>query len=630
MTTVKKMAYSETYDSGIQCIDLTNDNSQSSSQSSFKSPGQSTSMTNTSKFNKKVWAPIDSRRAPLRSSQEPVVSKNTAPQVNKVKLHSRPTSSTPRYDWLGENDVKPYSSNYSPYSITPVEQKPRIIPYNMTSAFEESERPTFGRKRGAPIHVSKDQWSKAKSVPGKPRGSASAPTLPTHPTYRPQLSAEQQHVLDMVLRDRKSLFFTGSAGTGKSVLLRAIIDELESIHGPGLAVTASTGIAAININGCTLHSFSGIGLGTETAEKLVEKIKYESKKAQERWKKTTVLIIDEISMVDAELFDKLEHIARAFRNPSKPFGGIQVIVSGDFFQLPPVNPNRATKFAFEANTWQKTITQTVMLTRVFRQKDETFVRILNEMRLGVLSQQAIDTFKSLSRKPAGIKEIEPTELYPLRNEVDLSNKLRLNALKGEVTEFKAIDKGDPRKVTQCIAPEVIQLKLHAQVMLLKNYDIDLVNGSLGVVVGFVGQGNYRSEKTVQFLRTPQRQKDTYMEGGDRIDMGTPFPVVRFGSGRELVLEYESWSFELPGGQVLGSRSQIPLMLAWAISIHKSQGQTLDRVKVDLGKVFEKGQAYVALSRATSLERLQILNFDPTKVMAHPRVTQFYKTLQTVN
>lgn len=167
-------------------------------------------------------------------------------------------------------------------------------------------------------------------------------------------------------------------------------------------------------------------------------------------------------------------------------------------------------------------------------------------------------------------------------------------------------------------------------MLLKNYDIDLVNGSLGVVVGFVGQGNYRSEKTVQFLRTPQRQKDTYMEGGERIDMGTPFPVVRFGSGRELVLEYESWSFELPGGQVLGSRSQIPLMLAWAISIHKSQGQTLDRVKVDLGKVFEKGQAYVALSRATSLERLQILNFDPTKVMAHPRVTQFYKTLQTVN
>lgn len=253
MTAIKKTASSESYDLGIQCIDLTNDDSQSSSQSSFKSSEQPTSMTNTSKFNKKVWAPIDSRRAPLRSSQEPVVSRNTAPQVNKVKLHSRPTSSTPRYDWLGENDVKPYSSNYSPYSITPVEQKPRILPYNMTSAFEESERLTFGKKRGAPIHVSKDQWSRAKSVPGRPKGPASVPTLSTPPTYRPQLSAEQQHVLDMVLRDRKSLFFTGSAGTGKSVLLRAIIDELESIHGPGLAVTASTGIAAININGCTLH-----------------------------------------------------------------------------------------------------------------------------------------------------------------------------------------------------------------------------------------------------------------------------------------------------------------------------------------------------------------------------------------
>ncbi|KAG0745171.1 hypothetical protein G6F35_007101 [Rhizopus arrhizus] len=622
-------------------IDLTIDESPPSSQGSFKSAEHSVSMTNNSKFNKKAWAPIDSRRGPLRSSQESSPSpRRITPQFNKVVPISRPATSMPRYDWLSENDVKPYSSNYVPYNSTSTnafEKRPRVLPYAIKRPLEDENSVSFysNKRRQPPTGISTDLWSRTNDV-RKRRTTKEAPLAPpmssysAPATYRPTLSAEQQRVLDMVLKDKKSLFFTGSAGTGKSVLLRAIIDEMETIYGPMLAVTASTGIAATNINGCTLHSFGGIGIGEDKIETLVEKIKYENKKAYDRWTKTQVLIIDEISMVDAVLFDKLEAIARGLRNSQEPFGGIQIIVSGDFFQLPPVNPNGPTKFAFEANSWKTVITQTVMLTQVFRQKDGTFVNILNEMRLGRLSQSAIDIFKSLARKPAGNDEIEPTELYPLRREVELSNKLRLDALGGDVIEFKAVDKGDQRKVSQCMAPDVIQLKLHAQVMLLKNFDIDLVNGSLGVVIGFVGRGNYRSEKSVQFLRTPQRQKETYLEAGGRIDMKTPYPVVRFASGRELVLEYETWSFELPGGKVLASRSQIPLMLAWAISIHKSQGQTLDRVKVDLGKVFEKGQAYVALSRATSLDRLQILNFDPAKVMAHPRVTEFYKTLQTVN
>jgi ATP-dependent DNA helicase PIF1 len=199
-----------------------------------------------------------------------------------------------------------------------------------------------------------------------------------------------------------------------------------------------------------------------------------------------------------------------------------------------------------------------------------------------------------------------------------------------VVEFTAIDSGDVRKMQSCIAPHTIQLKLYAQVMLLKNIDIDLVNGSIGVVVGFVGKGKYAKKKAVERLRTPYRQKDSVMlDGEGEINMSIPFPVVKFSGGRIVVLERESWSVELPGGRESAKRDQIPLMLAWAISIHKSQGQTLDRVKVDLGKVFEKGQAYVALSRATSLDTLQILNFDPVRVMAHPTVTRFYRTLQTV-
>lgn len=181
----------------------------------------------------------------------------------------------------------------------------------------------------------------------------------------------------------------------------------------------------------------------------------------------------------------------------------------------------------------------------------------------------------------------------------------------------------------CLASQVIRLKEHAQVMLLKNMDADLVNGSIGVVVGFVGKGKYRKKETVARLRTPNRIKDSFIDDSGDIDMKTPYPVVKFSGDRILVLEREVWSVELPGGKEAASRSQIPLMLAWAISIHKSQGQTLDRVKVDLGKVFEKGQAYVALSRATSLDRLQILNFDPKRVQAHPTVTQFYSSLKTV-
>ena len=228
---------------------------------------------------------------------------------------------------------------------------------------------------------------------------------------------------------------------------------------------------------------------------------------------------------------------------------------------------------------------------------------------------------------------DPLQRYPLRNEVDVSNKRRLDALKGEIVEFTAIDSGDHRKMQGCLAPQVIELKEQAQVMLLKNIDADLVNGSIGVVVGFVGKGEYRKKKTVESLRTPQRIKQSYMEtsmgGGEELDMKVPYPVVKFTGGRKMVLEREEWSVELPGGRESASRRQLPLMLAWAISIHKSQGQTLDRVKVDLRKVFEKGQAYVALSRATSLDTLQILNFDPNRVMAHPTVTSFYETLQTI-
>lgn len=226
------------------------------------------------------------------------------------------------------------------------------------------------------------------------------------------LSEEQRQIIEIVNQGR-SVFFTGSAGTGKSVLMRAIIAKLRDLHHKEpdrVAVTASTGLAACNIEGITLHSFAGIGLGKEAAPELIKKIR-RNQKLKQRWQRTKVLIIDEISMVDGDLFDKLEQIARSLRNNGRPFGGIQIVVTGDFFQLPPVpEKNSIAKFAFDAATWNTTIEHTILLTHVFRQKDPVFANMLNEMRLGKLTQESIRAFQRLNRPMHFKDDVEATEL----------------------------------------------------------------------------------------------------------------------------------------------------------------------------------------------------------------------------
>lgn len=227
------------------------------------------------------------------------------------------------------------------------------------------------------------------------------------------LSDEQRAVVKAVMDEGKSVFFTGSAGTGKSVLMRAIIAQLRHKYRTEpdrVAITASTGLASCILEGQTLHSWAGIGLGKEPAPELVKKIK-RNMKSRQRWQRTKVLIIDEISMVDGQLFDKLEQVARTLRNNGRPFGGIQLVFTGDFFQLPPV-PDRNTeaKFVFEAVNWETCIQHTILLTHVFRQKDEQFATMLNEMRLGKMSYETVREFKSLSRPLDFHDDLEATEL----------------------------------------------------------------------------------------------------------------------------------------------------------------------------------------------------------------------------
>ncbi|NXG21706.1 PIF1 helicase, partial [Grallaria varia] len=429
----------------------------------------------------------------------------------------------------------------------------------------------------------------------------SQPPLPVPQVPRAQrrplarLSAEQEAVLGAV-RSGKSIFFTGCAGTGKSFLLKRIVGSLP----PNITyATASTGVAACHIGGTTLHAFAGIGSGKAPLEQCIQLA--ERPGVRQHWLACQHLIIDEISMVDGKFFDKLEAVARAVRKRDEPFGGIQLIICGDFLQLPPVcKANEETKFCFQAKSWRKCIHLNMELTEVRRQTDKTFVSLLSAVRLGRCTEEVTRQLMQTATNRSECDGILATRLCTHKDDVEITNERRLQQLPGEVHTFEALD-SDPMLVklidAQCPVGGRVELKLGAQVMLAKNLDVSqgLVNGARGVVVGFESE-----------------QKG--------------LPKVKFLCGVTQVIKMEKWIFKGPSGVHL-SRQQLPLKLAWAISIHKSQGMSLDCVEISLSRVFESGQAYVALSRARSLAGLRVLDFDPKVVRADPSVLQFYRQLR---
>lgn len=496
------------------------------------------------------------------------------------------------------------------------------------------------------------------------------------------LTSEQDYILQQAINGT-SLFYTGSAGTGKSILLKSIIKALRAKYKENVSVTASTGLAACNIGGITLHSFAGVGLAAEEVNHLFKKLK-RNRKAYQRWLTTKVLIIDEISMVDGHLLNKLNELAKKVRKSRLPFGGIQLIACGDFYQLPPVvkktkpdgtdlNDPQEAFFAFESEAWNEVIQRTYMLKEIFRQKgDQRFIYMLNEMRDGVVSDQSVAEFQRLNRPvkcPAGIN---PAELFATRLEVDRANNTRLNKLPGDAQVYNALDSGDlpiPQRqvvLQNFLAPQKLYLKKDAQVMCIKNFDETLVNGSLGTVVDFMDRDTYLKAQESQLDETQQLNDSDYIFSLNKDDStleipkldkltkaefenkerkktlgldieacskNKKYPLVRFMlpdgvNTRTVLIEPEQWKVEDEQQKVLASRHQLPLILAWSLSIHKSQGQTLPRVKVDLRNVFETGQAYVALSRAVSREGLQVCNFDKFKVRSHPKVILFYKRLSS--
>ncbi|PLW18880.1 hypothetical protein PCANC_12444 [Puccinia coronata f. sp. avenae] len=509
------------------------------------------------------------------------------------------------------------------------------------------------------------------------------PQLPP-PKYSPDpmCSAEQLKVLERVKLGR-NVFFTGSAGVGKSFMLREVVRMLKS-EGRRVSITAPTGIAALAIGGCTIHSWAKVGLGHGSVHTLYNNHMTFNMKAKKfvlqphpnNILTTDVLIVDEISMLHPDLFEKLSYLFQAVREIAQPFGGIQIILSGDYFQLPPVAKDddftcmycgcpkfermgssgeiRCVKplhkkwdpepcgrvrkeftFCFETPTWLALRLQTIELTKVFRQEDMHFINMLNKIRWGIVDEEVEEIVVSRSQ-PLEAHEIKPTRLYARKVNVDAENTKQFNQLNQKPYEFLAIDQsfGDAHyahtfmpRLNDLQARKKLTLKIGAQVMLLCNLDIEakLVNGSRGVVIDWVERPRNKPSSPLSEKQELDEKKRMYWYSNQA---NSCLPKVLFSDGCEMVIEPAVWNVEIDKSLTL-SRIQLPLSLAWAITIHKSQGQTLDRLCVDLSGIFEHGQAYVALSRARSLEGLQIIGWQASRVKCHLSVKDFYKTLNDV-
>ena len=441
-----------------------------------------------------------------------------------------------------------------------------------------------------------------------------------------EFSEEQQLSFNKYV-EGKNIFITGPGGTGKSALIKHIQADAYT-KGKYIQVCALTGCAAVLLE-CkakTLHSWSGIGLGKGPIEQLIKKVN-KNKHSKALWKETDILVVDEVSMMSLKLFETLDAIGKSVRKNSKPFGGLQLIFSGDFYQLPPVGDRDdpdTSKFCFESEFWFLTFRKQehIHLQKIFRQTDPVYQGILNQVREGRLKRSSNDALlHNVGREIDKTATIRPTKLFPTRNKVDSINASEMCKLSGDEIEYKIKYHGDldmtpnERLIRLNYSPEQIKteleylkgnlrcdenirLKIGSQVMCIVNIELTngemLCNGSQGIVV--------------RFSTMDKKQ-----------------PVIRFNNGYEMTMNYHIWPSEnIPGVGV----SQLPLILAWALTIHKAQGATLDVAEIDAGSgIFECGQTYVALSRVKSLEGLYLTSFDARKIRIHKKVQEFYQALK---
>ncbi len=405
-----------------------------------------------------------------------------------------------------------------------------------------------------------------------------------------------------ILKLGHNVFLTGPAGSGKTYLLNQYIAYLKS-HNIPVGITASTGIAATHMGGTTIHSWSGMGIRDEMTPRDMGEL-FKRQYLRNRFLHTKVLIIDEISMLHAHQLDIVNKILKTFKGNDLPFGGLQVILCGDFFQLPPVaKKDESSDFVVKSDAWEQMNIQICYLDEQFRQDDRSFLRVLNDIRNNEVTEMTVEYLSErLNKEIKGYARA--TRLFTHNADVDAINKAHLDALLGEQKEYFMNWRGSLALTEtlkkSCLAPEKLYLKIGAQVMFVKNnYDEGYVNGTLGEVIGFF-----------------------------KNDIGEDSPIVRTFDGAEITVKQASWevkedspSHESSEGQVKAAISQLPLRLAWAITVHKSQGMTLDAAEIDLSRSFVPGQGYVALSRVRSLAGLKLMGMNQIALQVNPEVSE---------
>lgn len=478
------------------------------------------------------------------------------------------------------------------------------------------------------------------------------------------LSPEQQKVLDLY-RTGKNIFITGAGGTGKSYILRRIIEDACS-RGYSYQVCAMSGRAAVLLN-CkarTLHSWSGIRLARGKNEEIIGRA-LKKRGATKMWKNLNLLIVDEVSMMSVKIFEIINDLAKiARKNYSVPFGGLQVIFIGDFFQLPPVgdvDDIDSSKYCFDCPLWNEVfpIENHVILTQIFRQKDDSqFIKILTQIREGRISRSSHEKLCSLVGRQC--EEGVPTRLFPLRVSADALNTKMFHMINAPAYTYEAdvclknttyLDDGTPipleilrdceklsfehkqneiqNMIDNSPCSSTLLLKVGAVVMLCYNLNVEmgLCNGSQGVVVGFT------IPTTTTAALDPLQTMSAVVEdtsscaggaGGATGTKGGKLPLVKFTNGVTMVITPQSYqNVNYPAL----SFSQIPLKLAWGLTIHSCQGSTLDMAEIDIGSgIFEVGQTYVALSRVRSLDGLYLIGYDPTKIKVSKKVVDFYNSV----
>jgi ATP-dependent DNA helicase PIF1 len=409
----------------------------------------------------------------------------------------------------------------------------------------------------------------------------------------------QQEAL-AILKTGVNVFLTGEPGSGKTHTVNQYISYLRS-RGVEPAITASTGIAATHIGGYTVHSWSGIGIKRDLSPYELDAIA-SNKRVYSRVRLAQVLIIDEVSMLSDRTLAMVDAVCREVRRDAQPFGGLQVILVGDFFQLPPVNKraeredegsavlfDTTARFACDSSAWGALNPLVCYLTEQHRQEDDAYLEFLCAVREAKVGEQHRTLLRTRYARTA---QKGTTELYSHNADVDVLNSTQLGLLAGTARTFEMSSWGGEKLVESlkrgCLSPEVLSLKVGARVMFTKNDTITqrFANGTLGTVKGF----------------------DSY-EGN---------PIVKTNGGATIVAEPMEWNLQ-DGGKVLARLEQVPLRLAWAMTVHKSQGMSLDAAHMDLSDCFEYGQGYVALSRVRTLAGLSLAGLNDRALEVHPDI-----------